>query len=97
MADATYTPKVYRKQGGDTMVVASGGVIDVETGGVVKANGTQAAAIADLTHAVGTADGTVDDVGAAFNQATLNNNFREITDTLDAIQAALRGAGIIAT
>lgn len=53
------------------------------------------AAIADLTHAVGTADGTVDDVGASFNQTTLNNNFREITDTLDAIQAALRQANII--
>jgi hypothetical protein len=34
---------------------------------------------AALTHSVGTADGTVDDVGAAFNQTTLNNNFKELT------------------
>lgn len=35
MADATYQPKVYRKQGGDTQVVASGGDIAVESGGIV--------------------------------------------------------------
>lgn len=41
-----------------------------------------------LTHAVGTADDTVDDVGGAFSQTTLNNNFKEITDQL-ATQRAL--------
>ena len=44
-----YNAKVNRKQGGDTLSVESGGAIDVETGGKVKANGTQAAAIADVT------------------------------------------------
>jgi hypothetical protein len=56
------------------------------------ANPTAAA----LTHAVGTADGTVDDVGAAFSQTTLNNNFRElstqvnnlVTDVADVKQLA---------
>jgi len=33
MADETYQPKVYRKQGGDELVVASGGKITVESGG----------------------------------------------------------------
>jgi len=42
-----------------------------------------------LTHAVGTADATVDDVGGAFNQTTLNNNFKEVTTTLAAIRAQL--------
>jgi hypothetical protein len=36
MPDATYQPKVYRKQGGDEMVVASGGAITVETGGTLN-------------------------------------------------------------
>lgn len=36
-----------------------------------------------LTHAVGTADGTVDDVGGAFNQTTLNNNFRDCADQIN--------------
>lgn len=31
----TYQPKVYRKQGGDEMVVGSGGVVTVESGGAV--------------------------------------------------------------
>lgn len=34
MADATYCPKVYRKLGGDEMVIASGGAITVEAGGI---------------------------------------------------------------
>lgn len=35
MPDGTYQPKVYRKQGGDELVVASGGTLTVESGGVV--------------------------------------------------------------
>ncbi|MBF8255140.1 MAG: hypothetical protein HW375_47 [Anaerolineales bacterium] len=35
MADGTYGPKVYRKQGGDEQVVASGGKITVEDGGAI--------------------------------------------------------------
>lgn len=49
MADATYQTKVYDKLGGNQMVVASGGSINVETGGQILANGTQAGAIADTT------------------------------------------------
>lgn len=48
MADATYSPKTYRKQGGDEFVVASGGEINVESGGKITAAGTQAAHIANL-------------------------------------------------
>lgn len=40
MADASYQPKVYRKQGGDELIVASGGIIDVESGGALKLAGT---------------------------------------------------------
>jgi hypothetical protein len=40
MADGSYMPKVYRKQGGDELVVASGGVITMEAGGTIAdANG----------------------------------------------------------
>jgi hypothetical protein len=34
---------------------------------------------AALTHSVGTADGTVADVGASFSQTILNNNFRDLS------------------
>lgn len=36
MADTTYQPLVYRKQGGSEFVVASGGKITVESGGTVE-------------------------------------------------------------
>lgn len=49
MADGTYTPKVYRKEGGDQQVVASGGSINVEAGGQMLDDGTQAANIEAIT------------------------------------------------
>lgn len=36
MADATYSPKVYRTDGGDTLVAAASGVIDYQTGALEK-------------------------------------------------------------
>jgi hypothetical protein len=51
MADETYTPLVYMKQGADELVVASGGEINVESGGKITAAGTQASAIANATGA----------------------------------------------
>lgn len=56
---------------------------------------TPGSAIADLVHAVGTADGTVADVGAAFAQATLNDNFRDLSTKVNAILAVLREANLI--
>lgn len=50
MADATYGPKVYHKQGGDELVVASGGALNLEAGAIITAAGTQGAALtAQLT------------------------------------------------
>lgn len=39
MPDATYGPKVYRKQGGNELVCASGGAITVESGGTLTVAG----------------------------------------------------------
>lgn len=36
MSDATYQPGIYRKQGGNQMVVASGGKITCEAGGTIQ-------------------------------------------------------------
>lgn len=84
-----FNTKIILPHGGDEIRVAPGGKITND--------GTQAGASANLTHTVGTADGTVDDVGAAFNQTLLNDNFKELTTKINAILAALRGVGIIAT
>jgi hypothetical protein len=58
---------------------------------------SQATAVADLSVSVGTADGTVADVGAAFDQTTLNNNFRDLADKVNDLLAKLRTAGVIAS
>lgn len=54
-----------------------------------------AKAVADLTAASGTADGTVADVGSSFNQGTLNDNFKELATKVNAILAALRTSGVL--
>jgi hypothetical protein len=46
MADATYQPKVYRKQGGDELVVASGGLVTLESGGIINVESGGAITIA---------------------------------------------------
>lgn len=56
----SYQPKVYMEQGGAKLVVASGGEINIETGGKILTNGTHASAITDLTdNSAGTADNTI--------------------------------------
>jgi len=93
MADATYQPKVYLKQGGDELVVASGGAINVETGGAIKANGTQASAIASLTDGTtGTASDTVDDA-----TASVKDDIASLAAKINAILVVLRDANLIAS
>lgn len=48
MADTTYSPLVYKKRGGAELVVANGGEINIESGGSITDDGTQASHIADL-------------------------------------------------
>lgn len=109
MADTTYGPKVYHKQGGDEMVVASGGVLNIETGGVVKANGTQGAALtAQLTTITHTAPGTPDyalqdlvqNTGFGFATADEGNSLLAVVANLQArcaeMEARLEALGIVA-
>ena len=41
MADLTYAPKTYRKDGGDTHVIANGGKQEIESGGLLKITGVE--------------------------------------------------------
>lgn len=54
MADATYQPKVYRTSGGDKQVIASGGTLEIESGGtlIVPTN------TGPVRGGIGTLDGT---------------------------------------
>ncbi|MHB1334514.1 MAG: hypothetical protein ACYCXQ_00970 [Candidatus Humimicrobiaceae bacterium] len=100
MVDATYQPKIYKKNNGDSLVVANGGDIDIESGGALKIGGTAltttAAEINKLAGA-GTkvASGTVhahvaDPSGGATNDA-------EARTAINAILAALEAFGINAS
>lgn len=74
-----------------------GGLATLDANGDVKAAQQVAAtAIADLTISVGTADNTLADVTATPTQTLVNNNFADVGTKINAILAALRGAGIVA-
>ena len=85
----TYMPKTYRTDGGDRQVIASGGSIDVESGGTIKAAGTQASTIADAKVDYATPDlDTEAELIVAINATNV---------ALNSVIAALKGAGIIAS
>lgn len=89
MADTSYGAKVYRVQGGDTIVVKDGGVINVEAGGEIRDDDTQASHIADQKTDYGAGDLDIEaEIIAAFNATNA---------ALNAVLAALEGAGILAT
>lgn len=54
----------------------------------------KAAAVTALTAASGTANNTVVDVGAAFSQATLNDNFADLAAKVNEILVILAARGI---
>lgn len=98
MSDPTVNTKVYMDEGGDRMVVASGGELRLESGAVVTSDGTQPGLIGPLTDSTGgTAGDTVSDVGAAFNQGTLNNNFASLIAKINELEAVIRALGLTAS
>lgn len=109
MSDVTYGTKVHHKQGGDVLVVASGGAIDVENGGKLTANGAQAAALtAQLTAITHTAPGTPDyalqdlvqNTGFGFATKDEGNSVLKVIANLQArlaeVETALEGVGVVA-
>jgi len=109
MADLSYNTTVYIKQGGAEFVVADGGEINIEPGGAITANGTQASALAAqltaITHtAAGTADYAIQDLvqnsGFGFATANEGNTVLAVIANLQArcaaMEAALEGVGIVA-
>ena len=84
MSDATYQPKVYEKQGGDELVVASGGKITVESGGAIYLGAVQltmgGSDISGLTSTVAELN-LLDDLPASFSltPAAGTANISEVT------------------
>lgn len=94
-ADPTIIPKIQKRSGGNLLAVASGGTIEVETGGVVSFNGTDvtaALAAAIATPVAGVAAGYL----LARGESTLDgSNATPITTgltTVIAFVAILKGS-----
>ena len=109
MSDTTYNSKVYNKVGGDELVVASGGEINIESGGAITADGTQGAALTtQLTTITHTAPGTPDyalqdlvqNTGFGFVTADEGNTtlsvIKNLQTRLAEVEARLEGVGIVA-
>lgn len=75
MADTTYQPKVYRRQGGNVLVVASGGKILVEPGGLFMGGNPTGAAdyFVDLNVSA-TGDGSAESPFATIAEAVTASN-----------------------
>lgn len=109
MVDTTYQPKTYRKNGGDTLVIASGGAIDVEAGGKILVDGTQGAALTAQLTTITPADaaGTPDYAIAAITSTTpfgfasaqeaisLLYVVQNLQVRLAEVEARLEGAGLV--
>lgn len=110
MTDTSYGPLTYRKQGGDEFVIANGGAINVETGGVFKVNGTQGAALtAQLTtitpaDAEGTPDYAIAGVtnssaygfASAQEAITVLYVIKNLQTRLAEVEARLEALGVVA-
>lgn len=86
---------VTNKTGG-TLKAGSRITLKLARGNTIQFNGVKSAAITTLTAATGTPSDTIADVTGAFVQATLNNNFKSLADKINAINAAIKAAGITA-
>ena len=74
MVDSTYAPKVYKKSGGNELVVASGGIVTAESGSTVDLSG------ATLTlPALATLAATAARFQLSSESATLSSNAATIT------------------
>jgi len=89
MADATYTPSVYRKQDGDELIIASGGTLDVESGGSFKLAGTAITATAAELNQFDASATT----GVVFGVASGTLSASEINDLKDTQITAIAAPG----
>lgn len=112
MSDDTYQTKVYETQGGDELVIASGGRLTIEAGATVTglAAVTIQAAVADITENSGAIGGTQNGGFSALatawdgtkyptaaESALLIDAIRENSAKINDLLAKLRLAGVIAS
>lgn len=68
------------------------------TGPIIPADGTQTAAIVDLTdNSGGTGSDTIAVIGATYDQAEVANAVASLSDKITELNAALQAAGVTAS
>lgn len=92
-ADSTYQPKVYKKDGGDTLVIAPGGSMENQNYGTVTqiTSTTTGVTLSKLAGAITTIAGTL--AAAAEEAFTVTNTLVAATDTVVACIATTASAG----
>lgn len=94
MADDTYTTKIQERDGGDTLAVASGGKIQVETGGSITPDSGTSPSVAALTdNSGGTSGGNV--IASVTDAASAANGIATLAAKVNAMRAALAALGIV--
>ena len=107
---ADYNTKVYHKQGGDELVVASGGVLNLEAGAIIAAAGTQGAALTaqlptiTITDAAGTPDYALSaltttspyGLATAAEAISLLYVIKNVQTRLAEVEARLEAVGVVA-
>lgn len=91
----SYQTKVYREQGGDTLVVASGGTVRAEAGSrlLLRSRPVEAMSVTDVTTA-GAA--TLTAAALAGGIITRDPNGAARTDTTDTAEAIIAALGLVA-
>ena len=75
--------EIYALLAANAAAIVVGNLVECAADGTVR----KLTELTALIAASGTSDGTVADVGAAFNQTTLNNNFQDIATQLNLLTA----------
>jgi len=83
-----YSCKVHKESGGNELHIESGGVLDIKTGAVIKANGTQASVISNASVA--------HNLNSTFSDTEAEAALDALGGKINSIIAALKGAGIVA-
>lgn len=110
MADSSFKSKVYRTSNGDKQVIASGGELKIEPGGIITNDGTQGAALTaglttiTITDAAGSPDYALSALttSSPYGLATLAEAvtllyvIKNLQERMAEVEARLEGVGIVA-
>jgi len=92
----SYTPKVYRKQGGAEMVVASGGAVTVEAGGALRVAASTLVPSIAVTNIANAGAGTYSAEAIAGGLITRDPNGAGRTDTTATAAAIIAACNLTA-